>query len=90
MCTPFVWKYYKRIPPLGARGFLLPRRQMETSLFLLVLHIATALFTHVSKYLAKNPFEGVVSDLTALWALWILNGLVSVIADVNGSAVEMA
>ena len=63
---------------------------METALFLLVFNIATTLLTHIPKYLTENPFQGIVSHLATLWPLWILNGLVSVVANINGSAIEVA
>ena len=63
---------------------------METTLLLLVLDVATTLLAHIPENLTENPFQGVVGNFTALRAFRILNGLVSVVADVHGRAIEMA
>ena len=45
---------------------------------------------HIPENLTENPFQGVVGNFTALRAFRILNGLVSVVADVHGRAIEVA
>ena len=63
---------------------------METTLFLLILNIATTLLAHIPENLTENPFQGVIGDFATLRAFRILNGLVSVVADIHCGAIEMA
>ena len=63
---------------------------METALLLLVLHIATALLAHIPENFTENPFQGVIGNFTTLRTFRVLNGLVSVVADVHGRAIEVA
>lgn len=63
---------------------------MKAALVNLVFNETTLLLAHIIKNLRENPFQGVVSHFTTLRPLGILNRLVSVVADINCSAIKMA
>jgi hypothetical protein len=88
LCTDFGTEEERR--KNEGEAWALPCCKMETTLLFLVFDVATTLLTHIPKNLAENPFQSVVSNLATLRSFWILNGLVSVIANIHGSAIEMA
>ena len=63
---------------------------MKTSLLHLVLDVAALLLPHVSQDFGEHPFQRIVTHLTTMGAIRILNGLVTVIADVEGGTIEVA
>ena len=65
---------------------LLPRRNMETTLLHLVLNIASALLAHIVQHLGQYPFQRVVLNLSA-FLTWRLNGLVTIVADIEGGTI---
>ena len=62
---------------------------MEATLFYLVFDITAVLLTEIPQHLAENPLQGIILHLTARLFLR-LNLLVSVVADIEGSTIEMA
>ena len=62
---------------------------METALLYLIFNIASALFSQVVQHLAQYEFQCVVAHLAALLTVWRTYGLVAVVADVEGRAIEM-
>ena len=78
-----IYFYFRYSPFL----YLLPYRNMETALFHLIFYIAALVYAHVSKYLAKNPFQRVVSHGTTRGAIWVANGRVAVVAEVKRRSV---
>ena len=62
---------------------------MEASLVHLILHQATVSPPHISQHLAEYPFQGVVAHLTPRLA-HRLHGLVTIVTNIKGSAIEMA
>ena len=66
---------------------LLSYGNMETPLFYLIFYIAALVYTHVSKNLAENPFQGVVSHGTTWGAFGVANGRVAVVAEVKRRSV---
>jgi len=63
---------------------------METALLDLVLDVAAILFAQITQHLGEYPLQRVVAHLAATGAIGVLDRLVSVVADVEGSAVEVA
>ena len=63
---------------------------MKTPLLHLVLDIATARLPHVAQHFGEHPLQRVVAHLTARRPIGILDGLVTVVAYIEGSAIEMA
>jgi hypothetical protein len=59
---------------------------METTLLHLVLNIAPSLLAHIVQHLCQYPFQRIVLNHPAFLA-WRLNGLVTIVADVEGGAV---
>ena len=62
---------------------------MEAALLNLIFDIATTILTHIVKHLAEDKLQCVVTDLTTTGTLWILNGLIAIVADIERGAVEM-
>ena len=62
---------------------ILPYRHVETALLDFVLHVAAAFLALVAQHLGEYPLEGVV-------AYWLCDGVVAVVADVEGGAEEVA
>ena len=56
----------------------------------LIFHVAATGLSHVAEHFGEYPFQGVVGNLAKLGSVRILNGLVTVVADVEGGAVKMA
>ena len=63
--------------------FILSDGHVETTLFDFIFNIATTLLALVAKHLGEHPFQGIVAHLTA-------DGLVTVVADVESGAEEVA
>ena len=62
---------------------------MKATLFYLVLDVTAALISHIAQHLTEYPFQRVVTHLTTGWSFGILDRLVTVIADVESSAVKV-
>ena len=67
-----------------------PHCHMKTSLFHLILNITALLLAHVSQHFGEHPLQSIVAHLTTMRAIRILNGLVTVVADVEGGAIKVA
>lgn len=62
---------------------------MKAALVHLIFHEAATVLTKVAQHLAEHPFQRVVSHLSAR-ILSSLHGLITIVADIKSSAVEMA
>ena len=63
--------------------FILSDGHVETTLFDFIFDVATTLLTLVAKHLGEHPLQGIVAHLAA-------DRLVTVVADVEGGAEEVA
>ena len=63
---------------------------MKTPLLHLIFDIATARLAHVTQHLGEHPLQRIVAHQATRRPIGILNGLVTVVADIEGSAIEMA
>ena len=61
---------------------------MEATLLYLIFNIAPTLLTHIVQYFSQHPFQRIVLHHPA-FLTWRLDSLVTIIADVEGGAVEM-
>ena len=61
---------------------------MKTSLFHLILNITALLLAHVSQHFGEHPLQRIVAYFTTMRAIRILNGLVTVVADVEGGGAD--
>lgn len=71
------------------RSFL-SHRHVEATLLYLVLDIATIPFAHIAEHLAEYPFQRIVAYHAARWTVGVLNRLIAIVADIEGSTIEMA
>ena len=71
------------------RSFL-SHRHVEATLLYLVLDIATIPFAHIAEHLAEYPFQCIVAYHAARWTVGVLNRLIAIVADIEGSTIEMA
>ena len=55
-----------------------------------VFHVAGATVAKILENLGENPFEGVVTSLTNFGCSRFLNGVIFIVTDVEGGAIEMA
>ena len=67
---------------------ILPRGNMEATLLHLIFNIAPPLLTHIVQYFSQHPFQRIVLHHPAFLTRR-LDCLVTIIADVEGGAVEM-
>ena len=63
---------------------------METALLHLIFDVAAILFAQIAQHFREHPLQRVVAHLATTGAIGVLDRLVSVVADVEGGAVEMA
>ena len=63
---------------------------MEASLLHLIFHIAPTFLPQVSDNLAEHPFQGVVLHLPRLGLAWVVNHSITIITNVESSAIKVA
>ena len=62
---------------------------METALLHLIFDIAASRLTHIAQHLGEHPFQRVVAHHPSRRAVWIFHRLIAVVANIEGSAIEM-
>ncbi len=62
---------------------------MEATLLHLIFDIAAVLLTEIAQHLGEYPFQGIILHLAARLFSG-LNLLIAVVADIEGSTIEMA
>ncbi len=72
----------------GRENLTLLHGDMEATLFHLIFNIAAVLVAEIAEHLGEHPFQGIILHLSARLFTG-LNLLVAVVADIEGSTIEM-